>query len=207
MSTPCADALDSRYCKPSERRVIGGLWGGWRHGRELRVRAAAYVETLLQDPAEDSVQWLAATATSGDDDHARWELRYARQAIGHITAQRDALDDQTGSAVAHALSEALGRDRRVAPGKLGVAERQLNDRITAYAQALGNRDGAGSGWHLGRTLLRFAGCRETVPPEVVARAADIISRYLQSANEALRDAFGAASLPENERPSVLRRGS
>lgn len=185
--------------------MIGGLWGGWRHGRELRARAATYVGTLLQDPDENDVLWLAATATSGDDDHARWELRYARQAVGHLTAQRDALDDQTGSAVAHALSEALRRDRRVAPGKLGVAERQLNDRITAYAEALGNRDGAGSGWHLGRTLLRFAGCRETVPPESVARAAGIITRYLQDANEALRDAFGAASLPESQPPSALRR--
>ncbi|HUF30466.1 MAG TPA: hypothetical protein VMM77_07345 [Gemmatimonadaceae bacterium] len=185
--------------------MIGGLWGGWRHGRELRARATAYVETLLRDPEEAEVRWLASTATSGDDDHARWELRYARQAIGHLTAQRDALDDQTGSAVAHALSEALGRDRRVAPGKLGVAERQLNERITAYAQALGNREGAGSGWHLGRTLLRFAGCRETVPPEVVARASEIITGYLHDANEALRDAFGAASLPENQPPSALRR--
>ncbi|HSJ63908.1 MAG TPA: hypothetical protein VK922_08370 [Gemmatimonadaceae bacterium] len=183
----------------------GGFWGGWRHGRALRARAAAYVDTLQQEPSPEDVDWLAATATRGDDDHARWELRYARQALGLLSAQRDALDDQTGSAVAQALGEAMGRDRRVAPGKLGVAERQLNARITAYAEALGNREGAGSGWHLGRTLLRFAGCRETVPPETVARAAEITARYLADANEALREAFGAAFLPENERPSGLRR--
>jgi hypothetical protein len=185
--------------------VIGALWGGWRYGRALRARASAYVDALANDPAPDDVRWLAEAATHGDEDHARWELRYARQALGLLTAQRDALDDQTGSAVAHALAEALGRDRRVAPGKLGIAERQLNERITAYADALGNREGAGSGWHLGRALLRFSGCKETVAPETVARAAEITSRYLAEANEALRDAFGAAMLPDNEKPSVLRR--
>jgi hypothetical protein len=185
--------------------VIGALWGGWRFGRALRARASAYVDALAHDPADDDVRWLAEAATHGDEDHARWELRYARQALGLLTAQRDALDDQTGSAVAHALAEALGRDRRVAPGKLGIAERQLNERITAYADALGNREGAGSGWHLGRALLRFSGCKETVAPETVARAAEMTSRYLAEANEALRDAFGAAMLPDNEKPSGLRR--
>lgn len=185
--------------------MIGALWGGWRFGRALRARASAYVDALAHDPADDDVRWLAEAATHGDEDHARWELRYARQALGLLTAQRDALDDQTGSAVAHALAEALGRDRRVAPGKLGIAERQLNERITAYADALGNREGAGSGWHLGRALLRFSGCKETVAPETVARAAEMTSRYLAEANEALRDAFGAAMLPDNEKPSGLRR--
>jgi hypothetical protein len=186
--------------------VLEALWGGWRHSRALRARASTYVDALGHDPAEEDVRWLADAATHGDEDHARWELRYARQALGLLTAQRDALDDQTGSAVAHALAESLGRDRRVAPGKLGIAERQLNERITAYADALGNREGAGSGWHLGRTLLRFSGCRETVAPEIVAQAAEITSRYLGEANEALRDAFGAAMLPDNERPSMLKRG-
>jgi hypothetical protein len=181
------------------------MWGGWRHSRALRARASAYVGVLSHDPSDEDVRWLAETATHGDEDHARWELRYARQALGLLTAQRDALDDQTGSAVGQALAEALGRDRRVAPGKLGVAERQLNARITAYAEALGNREGAGSGWHLGRALLRFSGCRETVPPDVVARAGEIASRYLADANHALREAFGTAMLPENERPSALRR--
>ncbi len=160
----------------------------------------------MSEPVQDDVRWLAETATRGDEDHARWELRYARQALGLLTAQRDALDDQTASAVAHVLAESLGRDKRVAPGKLGIAERQLNERISAYAEALGNREGAGSGWHLGRALLRFSGCRETVRPETVAKAAEIVSRYLAEANESLREAFGAASLPDNERPSVVRRG-
>lgn len=184
---------------------MGSLWSGWRHRRALRARAATYVDALSADPAADDVSWLASTATSGDEDHARWELRYARQALGLLTAQRDALDDETGSAVARALSDALGRDRRVAPGKLGVAERQLNARIASYADALANREGAGSGWHLGRALLRFAGCRETVPPETVARAGDIAARYLAESNRALRDVFGAASLPENQRPSAIGR--
>ena len=185
--------------------MFAALWGGWRHSRALRARASTYVDALVHEPAEEDVRWLADAATHGDEDHARWELRYARQALGLLTAQRDALDDQTGSAVAHVLAESLGRDPRVAPGKLGIAERQLNERITAYADALGNREGAGSGWHLGRALLRFSGCRETVGPEIVARASEITSRYLAEANEALREAFGAAMLPDNEKPSVVRR--
>lgn len=185
--------------------MLGTLWGGWRQSRALRARASGYVDALMHDPAAEDVRWLSEVATRGDEDHARWELRYARQALGLLTAQRDALDDQTGSAVARALAESLGKDRRVAPGKLGIAERQLNERITAYAEALGNREGAGTGWHLGRTLLRFSGCRETVAPEVVAHAGEIASRYLGEANEALRDAFGAAMLPDNEKPSLSRR--
>lgn len=185
--------------------MVGALWGEWRHGRAVRARAEGYLDVLQQEPADEDVRWLAAIATAGDEDHARWELRYARLALGLLTAQRDALDDRTGSAVARVLSDRLARDKRVAPGKLRVAERQLNARLTAYAEAFGNRDGAGSGWHLGRALLHFAGCRESVPPATVARAGELIARYLAEANESLREAFGAASLPEHVQPSALRR--
>jgi hypothetical protein len=176
----------------------------WRARRNLRRRAAAYVRGLLADPGVADVDWLATAGTGGDVDHARWELRYARRAIGLIVAQRDALDDQTASAVARELAEALGRDPNVGPGKLRVAERQLNARIRAYADAVANREGAGSGWHLGRTLLTFAGRKEDAPSDVVARAGDLISRYLTDANSALREQFGVAALPENVAPSAVR---
>jgi hypothetical protein len=168
----------------------------WRAQRALRARAAAFVEVLFREPPEDDVRWLAAHGTNGDLDHARWELRYARRALGLLTAQRDALDDRTASSVAAALGRALARDSAIAPGRLRVAERQLNARLRAYGDALVRREGAGTGWHLGRALLEFAGRREGSSPEIVARAGDVLARYLGESNEALRDHFGAPRLAE-----------
>ncbi|MGH7624697.1 MAG: hypothetical protein ACREOJ_05170 [Gemmatimonadaceae bacterium] len=179
------------------------LWQNWRAARELTRRAASYVAALGAEPDAGEVAWLALAGTHGDRDHARWELRYARRALGLLSAQRDALDDRTASVVAHALGEALARDPAVAAGKLRMAERQLNARLTGYAAALSNREGAGSGWHLGRQLLEFAGRRDAVPPEDVMRASELLSRYLDEANAALREHFGLASLPEDVVPSSL----
>jgi len=181
------------------------LWREWRAARDLRVRADAYVTTLWLEPAGDDVAWLAGHASAGDADHARWELRYARRALGLLTAQRDALDDRTASVVARAVARALARDREVAPGKLRVAEAQLNARLRAYGEALVNRSGEGTGWHLGRTLLEFAGRRDPAGAEDVTRASEILARYLAEANSALRERFGAASLPEDAIPSTLHR--
>ncbi len=177
----------------------------WRERRALDRRADAYVAHLFGEPQEEDVRWLTTHGTGGDADHARWELRYARRAMGLLTAQRDALDDRTASVVARALGRALGRDRNVAPGKLRVVERQLNARLRAYGDALTRREGAGSGWHLGRTLLEFAGRKESVAPEIVARAGDLVGSLLADANTALREQFGAAVLPEDVAPSALRR--
>src|SRR5919202_427089 len=182
------------------------LWGELRAARTLRARAAAFVQAASREPSDDDVRWLATHGAGGDADHARWELRYARRALALLTAERDALDDRTASAVARALASALARDPHVAPGKLRVVERQLNARLRAYGEALANREGAGRGWNLGRTLLQFAGRKEGAPAEVVARAGDLLSRYLGEANEALREHFGAASLPEDIAPSAVRRG-
>jgi len=179
------------------------LWQNWRASRELTRRAASYVAVLGAEPDASDVAWLALAGTHGDRDHACWELRYARRALGLLSAQRDALDDRTASVVAHALAEALARDPAVAAGKLRMAERQLNARLTGYAAALSNREGAGSGWHLGRRLLEFAGRRDAVAPEDVMRASELLSRYLDEANSALREHFGLASLPEDVAPSSL----
>jgi len=179
------------------------LWQNWRASRELTRRAASYVAVLGAEPDASDVAWLALAGTHGDRDHACWELRYARRALGLLSAQRDALDDRTASVVAHALAETLARDPAVAAGKLRMAERQLNARLTGYAAALSNREGAGSGWHLGRRLLEFAGRRDAVAPEDVMRASELLSRYLDEANSALREHFGLASLPEDVAPSSL----
>ncbi len=179
-------------------------WRAWQARQLLRGRAQAYVSALLAEPAEADVHWVAARGTDGDADHARWELRYARRALGLLIAARDALDDRTASAVAHALALALADDPAIAPGKLRVAERQLNERLRVYGEALRNREGAGSGWHLGRALLRFAGRRDTVASDDVRYAADLLSRYAEEANHALREQFGTATLPEDVVPSTLR---
>src|SRR5919108_1973350 len=94
------------------------LWRDWVAKRALRARARSYVDALCIEPSAEDVAWLAANGTGGDADHARWELRYARRALGLLSAQRDALDDQTASAVAHALAAALGRDSSIAAGEV-----------------------------------------------------------------------------------------
>src|SRR5687767_14796154 len=108
------------------------FWQRWQADRALRVRATLFVRQLMHEPPEADVVWLASHGTTGDQDHARWELRYARRALGLIAAERDALDDRTASAVARALSESLARDPNIAAAKLSVAERQLNARLRTY---------------------------------------------------------------------------
>src|SRR5690349_14578707 len=102
------------------------LFARWRADRELQRKAAAYVAVLFQEPESSDVEWLAVAATRGDVDHARWELRYARRALGLIAAQRDALDDRTASLVAKEIAEAFDRDRNIAAGMVETAERQFN---------------------------------------------------------------------------------
>ncbi len=173
------------------------FWRRWVEDRSLGVKAAQFVASIIAEPDEADVRWLAEHGTEGDIDHARWELRYARRALGLHAARRDALDDRTASLVARALSDYLTRDPAVAAGKLRVVERQLNERLRAYGEALANREGAGAGWHLGRTLLEFAGRRDALPTEVVLHGSELLAGYLGAANEALRRSFGAASLPED----------
>jgi len=180
------------------------FWRRWVEDRTLGTKADRFVASIVAEPDEADVRWLAEHGTHGDPDHARWELRYARRALGLHTARRDALDDRTASVVARALSEYLTRDPAVAAGKLRVVERQLNERLRAYGEALANREGAGAGWHLGRTLLELAGRRDAVPTEVVLHGSELLSGYMSAANEALRTSFGVANLPENVAPAARR---
>jgi hypothetical protein len=162
---------------------------------------------LWEEPRPDDVHWLAANGTAGDADHARWELRYARLALGQLAAQRDALDDQTASLVASEISRVFERDPNVADAKRRVAEQQFNARLRAYGEALlGREGGGGAAGRLGRILFGFAGRREDRPEDVEARAADVLAGYLSDANDALRRHFGAAELPDDVVPSSLRPG-
>lgn len=185
------------------------FWREWREEQALRRRAAAYVAALSREPEAEDVLWLARFDPAGDEDHARWELRYARRVIGLLVAERDALDDRTASAVGRALAAAMRFDPRVASDKLPIAESQLNARLGAYGEALRARhaDDA-TGARLGRTLLAFTSPAGVAAAgtELVARAGELLSQYIAEANEALRGAFGSASLPEDLPPSAVASG-
>lgn len=168
--------------------------------------AASYREALLREPSDQDVEWLTGAGTAGDADHARWELRYARRALYLLSAQRDALDDQTASSVARTLAQVLERDPDIAPDRRAVARQQFNARLRAYTDALALRNPeAGRCAAAGRSLLHFAGRTDPLPGESVATAAEILARYLLEANDALRSAFGTAAVPEHAPPSSLAR--
>jgi len=171
--------------------------------REARRRAAGYVAERWAEPNEADVLWLAQAATNGDADHARWELRYARRAVGLLAAERDALDDRTPSLVAGAMDEAMATDPAVAVDAQALAARQFNDRLAAYRDALAARSAEAPGTRLGRVLLVFAGSVRAARGSGLVRAGEILTRELDEANAALRTAFGAAELPEDEPPSSL----
>lgn len=184
-----------------------GLIDEWRNEWRLRRGTVSYVETLLGDPDTDDVMALAQLATEGDEDRARWELRYARRALGVLVAQRDALDDRTGSEVAREVAHAMHTDRHVATRMVKVAERQFNDRLAAFREVLTTRrPEEGTGARLGRVLLRVAGYAGDPGDAVVQRAGEVLVRYVGEANDALRRSFGAASLPEDVPPSAIRPG-
>lgn len=179
------------------------LFSRWRTEREFQRKAERFVEHLLLEPSDDDVRWLAQAATHGDTDHARWELRYARRSLGLITAERDALDDRTGSLVARALADATARDPLVAPEMHEIAERQFNARLSAYRDALTARAGAATGARLGQTLFAFAGGSFRQVDDHIVRGGELLGEYLAGANAVLRETFGKASLPENVPPSTL----
>lgn len=188
-------------------RPIIPFWQSWQARRVARARASAYVQTLLAEPTPTDVAWLASDATGGDEDHARWELRYARRAAGLIVARREALDDRTASLVGAALERAWIRDARVAPGRRDIATRQFNVRLAAYTDASDEKDGREeASTKLARVLLGFAGRVDPSPIELDA-ACERLSRFLRESSDALRAAFGTAALPEHERPSVAAAGA
>lgn len=166
-----------------------------------------FVRSLQAEPEDDDVRFVGEHVTAGDLDHARWELRYARRALGLLTAERDALDDRTASAVSRALGESLESDRQIAPEKRAVAQRQLNARLSAYRLALGNREAqVPTSARLARTFLTFGGGGEPRDPTQLARLGALLARYMLNANEILRDTFGSADLPEDVAPSKVASG-
>lgn len=180
------------------------FWHWWQAHRARRDHASEYVRTLLAEPVLADVQWLAREATGGDEDHARWELRYARRAAGLLVARRDALDDRTASVVATALAHAWRRDPHVALDRRDIAIRQFNVRLAAYTDALDEKDGReASSTKLARVLLGFSGRLDPTTPELAA-ATTRLTGYIDEASDALRAAFGTAALPEDAPPSAVR---
>ncbi len=179
------------------------LFARWRAERDLQRKAASYVATLFRDPDPADVQWLASNATRGDMDHAAWELRYARRALGLIAAQRDALDDRTASVAAREIADAMRKDPNVAADMRETAERQFNARLSAYRDGLAARAGAATATRMGQTLFAFSGGSFRREDENIQRAGELLATYLAEANSALRATFGAAALPEHLPPSAL----
>jgi hypothetical protein len=175
----------------------------WRAERELQRKAEAYVAALFREPDQADVEWLARSATRGDLDHAQWELRYARRALGLIAAQRDALDDRTASIVAKEISEAFDRDQHIAAEMVETAERQFNARLSAYRDGLNAKAGAPTLIRMGQTLFAFAGGSFKLQDANIVRAGELLGSYLGEANAALRENFGVAALPENVPPSAI----
>jgi len=182
------------------------FFASWRAERTMLRKAAAYVDVLFREPDPADVEWLAGAATRGDADHALWELRYARRALGLIAAQRDALDDRTASIVARAISAAFARDENIAAEMEDTSERQFNARLSAYRDGLAAKAGAPTQIRMGQTLIAFAGGSFKAHDATVTRAGDLLARYLAEANAALRESFGAATLPEDVAPSAVAAG-
>lgn len=177
----------------------------WRTARERERRAKVIAAGLGREPELADVAWLAEAAANGDEDHARWELRYARAALGLLTAQRDALDDRTSAEIAKAITAMLARDPRIAEDRRDLAAQQLNERLLAYREALQLRGGPiSSADAVGRCLLAFAsdGVRTAGAP--LAYAIELLEKYGDEAANLLRRTYGEARLPEDVPPSVLR---
>jgi hypothetical protein len=175
-----------------------GLIGEWRASRERRQRAERYLSALLAPPDASDVDWLAAL--NGNRERAMQELAFARRAVGLIVAERDALDDRTASDVTHALIAVVDAESRRSP----TAAPDWASRWRAYTAALAVRGQVDTpAVRLGRVLLEGAGVSHP-DAETLDRAAQFIGSHRARANEALRDAFGVASLPDDVRPSALR---
>jgi len=181
------------------------LFRSFREDRALLRRSAEYVAVLMREPSQDEVDWLSRGATRGDADHARWELRYLRRAVGVLVAQRDALDDRTPSEVLRALLHRMHKDPNVDAALRDLAERQFNARLSAYRDAFTQRGHGTPALRVAQNLLAFAGGPIRSDDPVVQRGAQLVGETVVMANAALRDTFGTAELPEDVAPSSLAR--
>ena len=159
----------------------------------------------MQEAAELDVDWLSTVATRGDRDHAQWELRYLRRALGVLVAQRDALDDRTPSEVLRALLHRMQKDHNVDGELIELAERQFNARFSAYRDAFSTRGHGTPAIRVAQNLLAFSGGPIRADDPAVKRGTALVSEYLNASNAALQASFGKAQMPEDVQPSKVGR--
>ena len=181
------------------------LFRSFRDDRALQRGIASYTTALMTEPSAADVEWLSRQATRGDTDHATWELRYLRRALGILVAQRDALDDRTPSEVLRALATRMNRDPNVDSDLRELAERQFNARLSAYRDAFTSRGHGTPAIRVAQNLLAFAGGPIRADDPVVVRGTVLVTEYLAAAGETLRASFGTAELPEDVPPSQVVR--
>ena len=181
------------------------LFRSYRDNSALLRRSAAYAAALMADPAPSDVDWLATDATRGDVDHAQWELRYLKRALGVLVAQRDSLDDRTPSEVLRALLHRMRKDRRIDAELHDLAERQFNARLSAYRDAFTSRGHGSATLRVAQNLLAFSGGPIRGDDPAVQRGVEVVGEYLAVSNSALQDAFGRAQLAEDVAPSKMAR--
>ena len=185
--------------------MFRSLWRGWRTARGREGRAAAYVAVLTAEPPAEDVA-LAHRARHRRRRRPRAlgaALRAPRARPGDGAARRARRPHRVRGGARARGGDARRSRRRAGPAADRVAPAQ---RAAARVRGGGRRAASapGTGHHLGRALLDFAGRSAPASEELIARAGDIASRYLEEANLALRDCYGAAALPERRRP--LRDG-
>lgn len=175
------------------------VFAEWKAARERRQRATNYLATLLPDAPAGEIEWFT-TVSGFDRDVVKRELRLARRAIGLIVAERDALDDRTASDVAHVLADEIRSEGR----HDALLGRTWAERWRAFSGALTARGVADApATRLGRVLLAALGI-DAPTSEQLAHVAQWVVASRTEANEALRAAFGVASLPEDVKPSALK---
>jgi len=175
-----------------------GLIANWKAARERRRLADAFLRRLLVPSEPHVVAWLASQCN--DEAVAVRELTFARRAVGLTAAGRDALDDRTASDVARAMAPHLETEAR--QSSRGADE--WTARWQAYRSALAARGVTDTPTvRFARILLAGAGV-DAPTPDTLAQAVDVMQAFRGQANDALRASFGAASLPDDIRPSALR---
>lgn len=180
--------------------MLSGLFKAW--SAPARRAAEQVIGALHAEPEATDVEWLASLMLRRDEDHAAWELRYARRALGLLVAERDALNDRTAQEVSAALLASFSRDPHIAADRLEMALAQFQARLAAYRAAMAKRDGQEPvAARLSRELLTFAGAITGDHQGAISRAGSLLSGYGTQAADVLRAAYGTAQLPDDVAPS------
>ena len=176
-------------------------WTTQQVEREWERRASSFVSTLMTEPEPAAVDRLSSLGDL-DADHARWELRYLRRAVGLLIAGRDSLDDRTASLVGQALAKAVEHDPSAAPAMRAVSASQFNARLRLYRDLMGQRGSSRTPVAtIGEALVGFAGGRPG--NDQSAWASGWVAQELDRCNEALRHEFGTVELPDDVAPSAM----